>query len=389
MPKKKSSNPKPPKPPLALLCEYEGCNQVFSCMEDFTAHITQHLGTYSLSDRPFAVQTFPCPWHLCGSRIQGLLTDFIRHMYFHSFHVKIKCLGQQMIDQDGLNSCTLDKSGRNLIPELPERLQCGWENCTIVLDIPETFYRHVDCHAHSYPEGNNVEGGCRCFWEGCDAVCKNKYKLREHLRSHTQEKIVACPVCGGLYSNRTKFLDHLKRQADSNVNQYKCPCCDMTCATPSSLKQHLRYRHTNEKPFQCEHCHFRRRTYRNTCVMCVDQLFSRGSKLTVHLKKKHKFRWPSGHCRFRYRMGEDGFWRLQTVRYESMHLTEQRSSTAPSNTESVSAAGSDKDHTGQAAACADVKQTLEVIDQNQNANVGPIGGVYKEYTEMVNSTRRK
>ena len=48
---------------------------------------------------------------------------------------------------------------------------------------------------------------------GCGLKLKNKYKMREHLRSHTQEKVVACPTCGGLFSSRTKFFDHLTRQA--------------------------------------------------------------------------------------------------------------------------------------------------------------------------------
>ncbi|XP_021344305.1 histone H4 transcription factor-like [Mizuhopecten yessoensis] len=119
----------------------------------------------------------------------------------------------------------------------------------------------------------------------------------------------------------------------------------MTCPTPSSLKSHLRYRHTNDKPFKCQHCehscktaadlrkhmdshsvevpfrchvpdcdygartysslsnHFKRThqevdVQKYACHVCKS-VFSRGSKLTVHLKKRHKFRWPSGHSRFR------------------------------------------------------------------------------------------
>ena len=52
-------------------------------------------------------------------------------------------------------------------------------------------------------------------------------------------------------------------------------------------------------------------------------MFTRGSNLTLHLKNKHKFKWPSGHARFRYKLHDDGFYRLQTVRYESIELTEQ------------------------------------------------------------------
>lgn len=47
---------------------------------------------------------------------------------------------------------------------------------------------------------------------GCTCTFKDCRKLREHLRSHTQEKVVACPTCGGMFANNTKFLDHIRRQ---------------------------------------------------------------------------------------------------------------------------------------------------------------------------------
>lgn len=46
----------------------------------------------------------------------------------------------------------------------------------------------------------------------CECSFKGRCKLREHLRSHTQEKVVACPTCGGMFSNNTKFFDHIRRQ---------------------------------------------------------------------------------------------------------------------------------------------------------------------------------
>ena len=51
------------------------------------------------------------------------------------------------------------------------------------------------------------------FFEECEASAKGRPKLREHLRSHTQEKVVACPGCGAMYANNTKFFDHIKRQS--------------------------------------------------------------------------------------------------------------------------------------------------------------------------------
>lgn len=41
------------------------------------------------------------------------------------------------------------------------------------------------------------------------------------------------------------------------VNHYKCPLCDMTCPLPSSLRNHIRFRHSEERPFKCDYCDYR------------------------------------------------------------------------------------------------------------------------------------
>lgn len=56
---------------------------------------------------------------------------------------------------------------------------------------------------------------------------------------------------------------------------------------------------------------------------CCDQPFKNGKSLSVHLIKKHDFQLPSGHRRFTYRIDENGFYRLETTRIESLEVTEQ------------------------------------------------------------------
>ena len=45
------------------------------------------------------------------------------------------------------------------------------------------------------------------------------------------------------------------------VNHYKCPLCDMTCPSPSSLRNHIKFRHSNERPYSCEYCEYRYHYY--------------------------------------------------------------------------------------------------------------------------------
>ena len=232
----------------------------------------------------------------------------------------------------------------------------------------------------------------RCAWQGCSKTDGSVSKLKEHLRCHSQERLVGCPTCGGLFANRVKFLDHCKRQhvpkeenfectncgkkfalerllrdhMRSHINHYKCPHCDMTCPSPSSLNNHIRYKHTDNKPFPCDLCDYRGKTPsdvkghiqvhyaevelkctelecdfscrsqstmkmhylrkhtatepRYVCHLC-DKRYNRGAYLTKHLMKEHNFSWPSGHSRFRYNRDEaTGFYRLQTIRYSFKSL---------------------------------------------------------------------
>lgn len=87
--------------------------------------IPNSLPSYHLSGE------FECKWRECGSRVSGQTTDFNRHVYFHAFHVKIKNVGTAVVEKSKLTPCQMDGQSRNLIPELPERLHCGWSMCEV------------------------------------------------------------------------------------------------------------------------------------------------------------------------------------------------------------------------------------------------------------------
>lgn len=90
---------------------------------------------------------------------------------------------------------------------------------------------------------------------------------------------------------------------------------------------------------------------RYKCHLC-DKTFSWCYTLTLHLRKKHQLKWPSGHSRFRYAINsifkcislfvaihlpfwtkncllnrykkdEDGYLRLNMVRFETVEVTEE------------------------------------------------------------------
>ena len=115
---------------------------------------------------------------------------------------------------------------------------------------------------------------------GCSFEGRTRSKVLEHCRSHTGEKVAACPRCGIMFASISKFKDHLVRQGSvesssfscsvcyrvysserllrehvrRHINTLKCPHCDLTCNGPSRLQHHIRFRHNTDTPHCCPVC---------------------------------------------------------------------------------------------------------------------------------------
>lgn len=385
---------------LMLLCEWSDCYFKTSSMPIFIDHIETHfqcflpegVTAYNYTSRQLETdEEQKCCWNDCYySTI--FPASLIRHLYFHAFHTKVKSLGKSLLTMvKDIPECQIDRQHRNLLQELPTPFECHWRECEYFTDNIESFYVHMGQHFEDLEIGEEAQ----CLWEGCGLIFPNRHRLKEHLPTHTQEKRFGCPNCGNMFTNRTKYLDHLEKQVpidDQNfqcshcskifanhrllrdhvrrhVNHYKCPLCDMTCNSPSNLRNHIRSRHSDDRPYECDFCglgcrtkcdlqrHVQthsqeeafwcdykacsytaktstslRRHYQKEhlkidpkkyCCHICNLRFTQGGRLTRHLKNKHKFKWPSGFSRFRYKEHEDGLYRLQTVRYESLEITEQ------------------------------------------------------------------
>ena len=96
----------------------------------------------------------------------------------------------------------LDDQQRNLIPELTTPFLCAWQGCDEARaesEIVEAtrYFRHVNNHAEEYrgEKGKAIS----CLWINASSgqLCSFKVstvsKLKDHLRSHSQEKLVGCP----------------------------------------------------------------------------------------------------------------------------------------------------------------------------------------------------
>ncbi|XP_043491634.1 histone H4 transcription factor [Polistes fuscatus] len=372
---------------LHLVCEWKNCKFDSKYMEVFSRHVANHLSDLEIKIKEDDTEVYVCQWKNCSYE-SGISDDISRHVNYHSYHTKLKCIGSNIRQRVKLPKCNRDTDWKNIIDSQSPHM-CRWEECLKIFSNYQMYLYHIITHMDTNLRGNKVEGGIECKWTGCKNKYPSLHKLRDHLRCHTKEKIVACPDCGTMFASNTKFHTHCKRQIPIDVQgfqcshcnkfyptegilrdhmrlhvfNYKCTLCDMTCESPASLAKHVRYRHVSTRTFPCQlcshaaksqqdldshmtvhtngpnfSCHFEGCSFTCKGAYTLDRhvervhslevrwycchecpvKYRKSYRLSKHLIEAHHLQLPSGHKRFQYVQDEDGCYRLQMVRYETV-----------------------------------------------------------------------
>lgn len=263
---------------LDLACEWKECTYRSGHLEQFLRHVSSHISNVEISVRENDNEVYVCLWKDCPYESDAC-DMIIRHINYHAYHTKLKCIGSNVRGRTKLPKCRRDLEWKNIIDSPPPHL-CRWEECLKQFTNYQMYLYHVTVHMMNCPRGNRVKDGVECKWTGCNGKYSSLHKLRDHMRCHTKEKIVACPDCGITFASKTKFHTHCQRQIPlevqgfrcshcnkfyptegilrdhmrSHVFNYKCTLCDMSCESPASLAKHVRYRHMTARTFPCQLC---------------------------------------------------------------------------------------------------------------------------------------
>ena len=134
----------------------------------------------------------------------------------------------------------------------------------------------------------------------CNKVFSTPYKLRVHIRSHTEEKPFKCDVCSAEFSQKSNLNRHIR--AHSGVKRAKsfvCPTCGIRGSDNNAISRHM-LTHTTEKSFVCDVCGkafaqmrglaLHKQTHeavgRYSCPHC-EMRFSINSNMHKHVRMKH------------------------------------------------------------------------------------------------------
>ncbi|KAH7714453.1 ci protein [Aphelenchoides avenae] len=148
-------------------------------------------------------------------------------------------------EREPLNGAHVEKLATS--PDQP--LICHWERCGGVYADKESLVAHVN--------NDHVDASMDivCRWDGCERVQRKPfdqhYKLRAHLRAHTDERPYRCSMCEKAYRRNADRKTH--ERAHTNERPYRCGFtgCDQTFTNGSDRDKHFSRVHSIEKRYKC------------------------------------------------------------------------------------------------------------------------------------------
>ncbi|XP_055634670.1 zinc finger protein 57-like isoform X2 [Toxorhynchites rutilus septentrionalis] len=87
--------------------------------------------------------------------------------------------------------------------------------------------------------------------EMCEKTFFSKYRLKEHVRGHTDDPPYPCPHCPKGFWFPSGLKQHILTH--TGERPFSCSYCPSSFTDPGTLRCHIRI-HTGERPYSCPHC---------------------------------------------------------------------------------------------------------------------------------------
>lgn len=137
----------------------------------------------------------------------------------------------------------------------------------------------MQCHG-IFPQGRK-----RIQCTQCGYTASSSAGLRQHMRSHSDERLCKCTICAKAFKWKGALTQHMI--VHSQERPFKCTICSKCFKRKYGLQQHM-FVHSEERSFQCSTCSksFKRKCYLKRHVLIHESLAPRYSKEN-NIEKKH------------------------------------------------------------------------------------------------------
>lgn len=295
-----------PELPYKFECSWHKCEYNTDNPELFYRHIKTHHSDYTKELKR-------CQWNDCSHEIKNR-DRLVEHLRSHTQEKQVSCYVCGAL----FSTYTKYLDHCNRMPTLPLSSGRAAESASKLPKQPTIQFQCSHCNK-KFLSNNLLKEHIRKHINRfkcaqCDMTCVDRHDLNMHvLYKHTSEKAFKCEYCEHASKTRADLNKHVAaKHGDENDSEYQCNECDHVSRDLNNIKRHMLKCHLNAAKF----------SYMYKCHVC-EKLYAQGGTLSMHLKTVHKYQWPSGHSRFRYKLDNDGFYRLQTLRYESVELVEK------------------------------------------------------------------
>ncbi len=196
------------------------------------------------------------------------------------------CVEQIYSCQDCSQQCTeLDQLKTHLIEANHQHVELSCTICEVLFSAQLASYECYMCHKKFADDQEKVAhqklhfgGNHQC--EQCGRRLSTYMRLQEHMKiMHSDVKPLQCEQCGKTKATKDQMKRHMRTHKvsdnpycqkcevtfDCTVELFKherevhdtgkvCQYCGKVLATNKTLRNHMRRKHTKEKPYKCDQC---------------------------------------------------------------------------------------------------------------------------------------